>query len=286
MESNGKFRRFKNAVFDVLVNEKGIWGHILNVFFMILILLNVLLVILDTFTLPENIKKISTVFENISVVVFTVEYVLRIWTSDLIYPEIQKKSHARLKYAFSFLAIIDLLAILPFYIPFLIKVDLRVLRALRLIRLLRLFKLSRYTDALGSIAAVFKHKKDQLVSSCFVIIMLLIIASVLMYNVETKAQPLVFNNFFDALWWSIATITTVGYGDIYPVTIAGKALSTIIAFLGIGLVAVPTGIITAGFSELVSKNQPTEINSDYDGLSDEDKIAVNKFIDFLKHDEK
>lgn len=153
------------------------------------------------------------------------------------------------------MAIIDLLAVLPFYIPFLIPIDLRVLRTLRVIRLLRLFKVNRYTSALSTIADVFKKKANQLISSMIVVSLLMVIASVLMYNVENAVRPDKFQNAFSGLWWAVATLTTVGYGDIYPVTAAGKILSAIIALLGIGLVAVPTGIISAGFTENLQEKQ-------------------------------
>ncbi|MCR5612676.1 ion transporter [Treponema sp.] len=202
--------------------------------------------------MPENIKTVSSIIEKTSVIIFTIEYLLRVWTADLLYPD-KKYFVAKIKYIFSFLALIDLLAILPFYIPYIIPIDLRVLRILRIIRLFRIFKINRYTDALSKIFAVFKNKKHELLSSIFVVILLMIVAAVLMFNIENVAQPEVFKNAFDALWWALATLTTVGYGDIYPVTVLGKILSAIIALLGIGLVAVPTGIISAGFVEAISK---------------------------------
>ena len=130
---------------------------------------------------------------------------------------------------------------------------------LRIIRLFRVFKINRYTNALVSIVKVFKNKQSELLSSIFVVLLLMIVASVLMYGVENKAQPEVFRNAFDALWWALATLTTVGYGDIYPITVLGKILSAVIAILGIGLVAVPTGIISAGFMENMNKSQECEL---------------------------
>jgi voltage-gated potassium channel len=160
-------------------------------------------------------------------------------------------SKARKKYVFSFMAIIDLLAILPFYLPFVITVDLRVLRMVRLLRLIRLLKVNRYSSALVIVGNVLKKKSAQLISSMFVVLILLVISSVLMYNIEYEAQPGVFDNAFTGFWWAVATLTTIGYGDIYPVTVAGKLLGIFISFLGIGLMAVPIGIISAGFVESV-----------------------------------
>lgn len=227
-----------------------------------MIILTLITVIAETFYIPNFWQDIFNKFEIVSVIVFTVEYILRVWTAELLHPELTPL-RARLKYIVSFMAIIDLLAILPFYLPFFIKIDLRALRALRVIRLLRVFKINRYTSALSTIAQVFKNKASQLISSMLVVGLLMIIASILMYNIESAAQPDKFANAFDALWWAIATLTTVGYGDVYPITVAGKILSIIIAILGIGMVAVPTGIITAGFSEVIDKQKSAEDDKKY-----------------------
>lgn len=248
--------KIKKRIFDIIQVAKpnDTVSRIFDITLLSLIILNVCLVIADTFALPEQVKTIFSYIENVSVIIFTIEYILRVWTADLLYPK-EKYFVAKIKYIFSFLAIIDLLAILPFYLPYIIPIDLRVLRMLRIIRLFRIFKINRYTDALSKIFAVFKSKKHELLSSIFVVLLLMIVAAVLMYNIENTAQPEVFKNAFDALWWALATLTTVGYGDIYPVTVLGKILSAIIALLGIGLVAVPTGIISAGFVEEISDSK-------------------------------
>ncbi|MGP1586710.1 MAG: ion transporter [Treponemataceae bacterium] len=248
--------KIKKRVFEIIQtaspNDKA--SKVFDISLIILILLNVCLVIADTFVLPIPVQKISTWIERISVVIFSIEYLLRIWTADFLFPK-KKYFVAKIKYIFSFMAIIDLLAILPFYLPMFLPIDLRVLRVLRIIRLFRVFKISRYTNALSSIVKVFKNKQHELLSSFFVVLLLMIVASVLMFSIENKAQPEVFKNAFDALWWALATLTTVGYGDIYPITILGKILSAIIAILGIGLVAVPTGIISAGFMESIQSEE-------------------------------
>ncbi|HBL83727.1 MAG TPA: Ion transporter [Clostridiales bacterium] len=247
----------KNKIFNLIRDDdiNDFWSSIFDGFIITLIIINVVLVILDTFSLPPFMKKMSNIVEIVSVIIFTLEYSLRIWTSDLRQPDL-KPSRARWKYAFSFMALIDLFAILPFYIPFIISVDLRVLRMLRISRIFRLFKVNRYTNSLNVIASVFKKKASQLLSSAFVVMLLMIIASILMYNVEHEAQPDVFVNGFSGLWWAIATFTTVGYGDIYPITVGGRILSRMIAILlGIALVAVPTGIISAGFIEHINQEK-------------------------------
>lgn len=247
--------KLKERIYNIIRDddENDLISNIFDGIIITLIIINVITVIADTFNLPDLIQKILNIIEIISVVIFTVEYLLRVYTAELLYNDL-KPFKARFKYIFSFMAIIDLLAILPFYLPFIFPIDLRVLRALRIVRLFRIFKVNRYTSALSSIAEVFKKKKSQLLSSIFIVFILMIIAAVLMYNVENAAQPETFNNAFSALWWAVATLTTVGYGDIYPITALGKILSATIAILGIGLVAVPTGIISAGFMEQIDKN--------------------------------
>ncbi|MCR5062148.1 MAG: ion transporter [Treponema sp.] len=248
--------KIKQRVFEIIQDAKpgDKLSRIFDITLISLIIVNVCLVIADTFALPEKVSSVFYYVETFSVIIFTIEYILRVWTADLLFPK-NKYPVAILKYIFSFLAIIDFLAIIPFYLPFIIPIDLRVLRMLRIIRLFRIFKINRYTDALSNIFKVFKEKKHELLSSIFVVLLLMIVAAVLMFNIENAAQPEVFKNAFDALWWALATLTTVGYGDIYPVTPLGKLLSAVIALLGIGLVAVPTGIISAGFVEEISESK-------------------------------
>ena len=249
------YNRIKETVFQIIEPSKGnLASKIVDLIIIVLIVANTVIVIAETFDLPEGVSKAMGIFEGISVIIFTVEYLLRVWTSDLLHPEMNPLK-ARLKYVFSFMAIVDLVAILPFYLPLVFPIDLRIIRIMRVVRLFRIFKINRYTNALRIIALVFKNKSAQLVSSVFVVGLLLVIASVLMYNIETEAQPDAFSNAFETMWWAVSTLTTVGYGDVYPITVAGKMLSTVIAFLGIGLVAVPTGIITAGFTEIVTEEE-------------------------------
>lgn len=249
-------KHLKHRIYDLIRDddENDLASNIFDGTIIVLIIINVILVVLDTFDMSSKVKAVSNIIEIVSVILFTIEYLLRIWTADLIYPEMSHLK-SRIKYIFSFMALIDLFAILPFYIPFVIKIDLRVLRTLRIIRLLRLFKVNRYTTALSTIADVFKRKAAQLLSSLIVVGLLMIISSVLVYNFEHDAQPEAFANAFSGLWWAMATLTTVGYGDIYPVTAAGKIFSALIAILGIGIVAVPTGIISAGFVEHLGENK-------------------------------
>lgn len=251
---NLKIRIFEIMQFDP---DGDIPSKIFDIFIVSLIILNVVTVIADTFSLPPGLALTSRYIEGFSMVVFTIEYILRLWTSDLIYPTLSP-AKARMRYAISLMALIDLLAILPSYLPMLIPIDLRVLRLLKMMRLMRIFKVSRYTNALSTIAAVLKSKSSQLISSMFVVMILLLVSSVIMYSVENPAQPEVFTNAFAGLWWAIATFTTIGYGDIIPITPFGKILSGVIALLGIGLVAIPTAIISAGFMERTSDDNESE----------------------------
>jgi voltage-gated potassium channel len=159
------------------------------------------------------------------------------------------------------LALIDLLAIIPFYLP-LLSPQMRVGRALRLFRLFRVLKLNRYTDSLTIVVQVLRLKQEELILSLFVLSILLAIASSLIYFAEHQAQPDAFSSIPEAMWWGTITLTTVGYGDVYPVTLIGRILGAILAILGIGLFALPAGILASGFAEELqvrkSRQQPEQ----------------------------
>ncbi|MBU4350585.1 potassium channel family protein, partial [bacterium] len=161
----------------------------------------------------------------------------------------------RLRYILTPFALIDLLAILPFYLPMIIPLDLRFIRAVRLFRLFRLFKMGRYSKAVLMLKKVLKEKKEELVLVVFVVFLLLIIFSSLMYFIEKEAQPEAFSSIPEAMWWGIITLTTVGYGDVYPITPLGKILGALIAFLGIGMFALPAGILGSGLVEAIQKKE-------------------------------
>lgn len=227
-------------------------SRVFDVFILTLIFLNVLAVIMGSVeSIYVKHKELLYRFEVISVVIFTIEYLFRLWSciSDKKYSSPIK---GRLRYIKTPLAIVDLLAILPFYLPF-IGLDLRFLRVVRLLRILRITKIGRYYSSLTLIKTVFVKKKEELILSVTIMLFLLIIASCLMYEVEHNAQPGVFSSIPAAMWWAVATLTTVGYGDIYPLTTAGKILGSIISVLGIGMFALPTGILGAGFVEEIQK---------------------------------
>lgn len=239
--------------------EKGFHGSKVYLIFdytiMTLILLNVIAIILETIPEINNlIGHFLSQFEILSVIVFSIEYLMRIYVSDLTHPSSSRIKSA-FKFIFSVFGLIDLLAITPFYLPFLIKIDLRFLRILRLLRFFRVLKINRYNNSLNLIWNVIKEKKPELATTGFVTLLTLLIASFLMYNIEGKAQPEKFSTLLDSFWWAIATLTTVGYGDVYPITGFGKFISGLIAILGIGLIALPTGIISAGFIGKINEKE-------------------------------
>ncbi len=238
---------------------------------MILIALSILTIILDSFqSIHERCQTLFQAFEIITVIVFTIEYILRIWTADLLYPEAK---HPRLKYCFSFMAIIDLLAILPFYVPF-ISADLRFLRMMRLFRLfrlLRVLKLGRYFDALQVIVKVIRTSGPQLVMSVVICFFVMLFSAIIMYEVENPVQPEQFPNVLSSLWWAICTLTTVGYGDVYPITAVGRFFASIISLVGIGIIAIPTGIIAAGFNQVINKEQDKD---NIEAMADEDLLVL------------
>ena len=251
------YGKIKKTIFGIIqpAEHGHIASRIFDIFIMALIFASIASVFIMTFDISSETVRFLNRFEKWAIIVFTVEYLLRIWTADMLFPELPPW-RARLKYVFSGMAIIDLVAILPFYLPMFVSVNLVSLRAIRLVRLLRLFKLNRYTDAVSSIGAVFRSKFREILVSIFLVMILLVIASLLIYYAEHDAQPDKFANAFSGVWWAVATLTTVGYGDIYPVTALGRLMGGVIAIMGIGLVAVPTGIISAGFVELLEKKHP------------------------------
>lgn len=229
--------------------KSSIVARIVEFSLLALITLNVLCVIFETVEFFESrYKSFFWDFEVFSVAVFTIEYILRVWTCT----ENERYAHpvhGRLRYMRSFLALVDLFAILPFYLPMLIPLDLRFLRAVRLFRLFRLFKVARYSKALASLGDVIKAKRAELGITVLTLLIFLLLASAVMFDIEHEAQPQSFPNIPTAMWWGVSTLTTVGYGDVYPITPLGKFIGSVIALAGIGLFALPAGIIASGFAE-------------------------------------
>lgn len=244
------YSKIKQRIFEIIekAGKCDTASKVFDTFIMMLIILNVLSVFLETFKISGDVRSALYVIELISVGIFSIEYILRVWTADLLY-ENMPSFRARLKYIFSFMAMIDLFAILPFYIPFVITIDLRVLRMFRLFRFLRIFKVNRYTKSLHKIIDIIREKSAELISAIFMLFILMLISSVLIYYIENPVQPDVYTNALSGLWWSVAIFTSVWLGDIYPITTAGKILCAIMSTFGVALIAVPTGIISSGFVE-------------------------------------
>lgn len=244
--------KLKNKIYRIIEEDiSDSWLHkVFEGFIVGLIILNVIAIIVRSFLPGDQDSVYLYTFELFSVIVFSIEYVLRLWTAPLKYPE-YSKIKATLKFMFSAAGLIDLMAILPFYISLRLPktIDGRIFRLLRLLRLLRVLKLTRFLDSFKMITNVVKGRKYELLITFFVAFMFMVIASTIMFELESKAQPDKFPNIISAFWWSIATLTTVGYGDVYPITGLGKCMSAIVSFIGIGLIALPTGIISSGFLE-------------------------------------
>ena len=217
------------------------------------LVLNLTASILDTFQgIHEKFGLLFTAVELVTVLIFAVDYILRILTARCQYPDVSEPK-AVSKYMLSFMGIVDLFSFLPYCLPVFFPSGAVVFRMFRVVRILRLFRINAYYDSLNVITEVLADKKQQLLSSVFIILVLMVGASLCMYSLENKAQPDIFQNAFSGIWWAASTLLTVGYGDIYPITTGGKAFGIVISFLGVGMVAIPTGIISAGFVEQYSR---------------------------------
>lgn len=252
-------RKKVNEVLEIKFQRKRGVSFVVNIGLSILIFLNTVAIILHTVpSIGNRFDPFFLDFEVFSVAVFSVEYLLRVWSCV----ERKEFSHpfwGRIKFIFSAWGIIDLLAIFPFYFS-LFATDLGFVRILRLLRILRLFRVSRYFHALRVIQNVVRAKKEELLLSMSFIIFLLLISSSLVYYIENPAQPKVFTSIPDSLWWGVNAMTTVGYGDMHPITPLGKVLGGLMAILGVSIFALPTGILASGFAQQI---RGTKTNSNF-----------------------
>ena len=223
-----------------------------DIFLISLIILNIIAVLLETVDSIYNSYVLEfLIFERFSTIVFLIEYILRIWVC--IEEKIKEnKLFTRLKYAATWPAIIDLLAVLSGLLPMIFEVDLRILRALRMLRLL---KFSRYFKVMNLLLGVLKEEKQSFLAAMFLLTIAMLIASTGIYMFEKDAQPDKFGSIPEAMWWAIATLTTIGYGDVTPITSVGKFFGAIIAIIGIGVVALPSGILASGFTDQLKRRQ-------------------------------
>lgn len=215
-----------------------------DIFITITIFSNITVTFMETFEELHFLSPTFKIIEMVTLIIFCIEYILRIWTADYLYPEMSTR-RARFHFLFSFDGIVDFFTIIPatFLSGFVI------FRMLRVARIFHLFRLNAKYDSFNVITTVLYEKKNQIISSLFIVLILMLASSLCMYSVEHKAQPTVFRNAFSGIWWSMSTLLTVGYGDIYPITSLGRIMAIVIAYLGVGAVAIPTGIISAGFVE-------------------------------------
>ena len=205
----------KKRIFDIIQigNRKDMPSTAFDIFIVVVILVNLFITIFDTFDESAPYTDILDRLELVTIIIFTVEYILRVWTAEYLYPK-KEFWKAKLKFIFSFNGIVDLLTFFPYYLPFFFPAGVVAFRMLRVVRIFRLFRINSQYDAFNVILNVLNEKKNQLVSSIFMIVMLMIASSLCMYSIEHNAQPEAFKNAFSGIWWSVSTLLTVGYGDI------------------------------------------------------------------------
>lgn len=254
-----KLRTLKEKTYSIIEEVGDEDSRRFELFILSLIFLNVIALCLETVNhIAQQYHVWLQAFDVFSVAIFSGEYILRIWSCN-INPKFAHPLWGRLKYAFTTLALVDLIAIIPFYLPFLLPFigleKIFDLRSLRSIRLFRLFTLFRYSKTLSLFRRVMWDKRQELSVTLFFLVFLLMFAASLMFYAENKAQPDNFSSIPASMWWAIATLTTVGYGDVYPITPIGRFFASIIAVLGIGLFALPTSILGAAFVEEVENNR-------------------------------
>ena len=236
----------KEKIFNIIQigDKSNKISRAFDIFITIIIVGNIIVTFLETFDQLSSFSGLFKIVEIVTVFVFCVEYILRIWTANYLYPEVTA-GHARFKFLISFDGIVDLLTIIPaFFLSGFV-----IFRMLRVARIFHLFRLNAKYDSFNVITTVLYEKRNQIISSVFIVLILMLASSLCMYSVEHEAQPAVFRNAFSGIWWSMSTLLTVGYGDIYPITTLGRIMAICIAYLGVGAVAIPTGIISAGFVE-------------------------------------
>ena len=249
-----KMYKIKKRIFDIIQigNRKDFLSSAFDFFIVTVIVLNLFITLFQTFDESAPYTGLLGGLELFTIIVFTIEYALRLWTADLLYPD-KPYWKAVLAFVFSLYGLIDLLTFFPYYLPVVFPMGAVAFRMFRVIRIFRLFRINAQYDAFNVILNVLRDKKNQIISSICMILIFMMAASLCMYSLEHEAQPEQFANAFSGLWWSVSTLLTVGYGDIYPVTTLGKLMAIVISFLGVGMVAIPTGIISAGFVEQYTK---------------------------------
>lgn len=253
METEWDDRR--KRLFEII--EIGLPGdvasQVYDVFNILSIVINLVVSVMYTFDdLHARFGPWLVTIEAVTVAFFAADFAMRLWTAKFLRPSLTEP-RAVLRYIFSFSGLVDLLSFLPYYLPVFFPSGAVAFRMFRVARVFRLFRVNAYYDSLGVITQVISSKRQQLFSSVFILLVLMLASSLCMYSLEHDAQPEVFSNAFSGIWWAVSTLLTVGYGDIYPITTLGKIFGILITFLGVGMVAIPTGIISAGFVDQYSR---------------------------------
>jgi voltage-gated potassium channel len=246
---------FRHRLYQILENHHdGLLSKVVNIGLMLLIFGNIVAIVLSSETeIHKRYFSHFVSFEILSLIVFTIEYIARVWVSV----ESDKKGFAypikgRLRYMLTPMAIIDLLAILPTFFMMFLGSDWLILRSLRLIRV---FKLTRYSRSMELLVTVMKQEAETIVSAIFILLILILISATGIHLVEGHIQPKEFGSIPRALWWSTVTLTTVGYGDVVPITMMGRIFGIIIVITGIGMAALPAGIMAAGFTSEINRRR-------------------------------
>ena len=269
----------RKKIFMILEREShSKFAEFVHYLLMALILLTVISVILESDeSIYQNHRLFFWLIEVISLTVFSIEYVLRVWSSG----EIKKYRHfkGRIRYMLTPMAIVDLLAVMPVLFGFFVNRDLMVLRGFRLVRV---FKLTRYSRSMNLLISVLKQESANIFSAFFVLSILIIIAASGMHYVEAEVQPEKFGTIPHAIWWATVTLTTVGYGDVVPITAIGKVFGMIILMSGIGMAALPAGILASGFTKEINRRKERfkrkVIAYFIDGILDKDEIKKLKVL--------
>lgn len=249
MQLKNKINKWRKRMFEIVevATPEDKASRAYDLLNMITIVINLIVSLAYTFeTVRLKYGRALITLEMITVVFFAMDYLLRLATAKFRYKR-RSEIRAALKYILSASGIIDLLSFLPYWLPIFFPSGAVAFRMFRIVRIFRLFRINSYYDSLNVITEVITSKSQQIISSVFIIIVLMTASSLCMYSIEHDAQPHVFTNAFSGIWWAVSTLLTVGYGDIYPITDVGKIFSIVITFLGVGVVAIPTGIISAGF---------------------------------------
>lgn len=269
---------FKRQTFYALENfqHAKLPAKIIGALLFVLIVLNAIVVFISAQPgLDPVAANVISVFYTFSTVCFFVEYIARIWISDLAFGNCTR-AQACFRYIFSPLGIIDLLSFAPNMIAWFIPMTPAVRTIINVVRLVRLVKISRYMRGLRTIGRVLERRKSEIVASFLVLALLIVVASVVMYEIEHPAQPDKFNNLLSGIYWAVTTITATGYGDLVPITPLGRIVGSVIMFLSVALVAIPGGIFSAGFVAEFQNASLRRIERDVDDASGDEAHGADR----------